>query len=95
MWKGKRDMSRVIIALAVLGTLSACGGSTDGTYVEGSKAIVNRKGNMVTGKAGPAWTDAEIASNAYGAICGPGQTVSNLQITRTEDGSAKFSATCQ
>ncbi len=88
-------MSRVIFALAVLGTLSACGGASNGTYDEDSKAVINRKGNTVTGKAGPAWTDAEIAGNAYGAICGSGQTVSNLQLTRLPDGSAKFTATCQ
>ena len=60
----------------------------------GGKATFNRDGNQVTGSVGSAWSDAELASNAYGVLCGPGETVSDLAIQRRPDGSAAVSATC-
>ena len=57
--------------------------------------IVNRDGNIVTGTAGAGWTDDELKNNPFGAICGgSGEVVSEIKISRSANGSARFAATC-
>ena len=91
--RGQTALIRTGVLLTAL-TLTACGGGADSRTVPGGKATFSRDGNQVTGSVGSAWSDAELASNAYGVLCGPGETVSDLAIQRRPDGSASVSATC-
>ncbi|WP_108817003.1 hypothetical protein [Loktanella sp. Alg231-35] len=54
----------------------------------------SRDGNSVSGKAGANWSDEELRSNAFAAVCEQNETISDLRISRDADGVATFSATC-
>ncbi len=53
-------------------------------------------GDAITGKAGGLnWTDEELRSNAFAALCPQGWTVTDLVIKRNKRGGvAKFTGRC-
>ncbi|THD76063.1 hypothetical protein E7681_06365 [Thalassobius vesicularis] len=56
---------------------------------------VNYNADGFSGKAGSDWTDADLKSNAFGALCPNGQKVKDLKITRDDKGVAKFTGRCK
>ena len=57
--------------------------------------ILNRDGNVVRGTAGTGWTDDKLKSDPLGVICkGVGEIISDISITRSDYGGARFIATC-
>jgi hypothetical protein len=86
-----------IVFLALFAALAGCmsGGEGTSNRVEGSKATTKRDGNMVTGTAGPAWTEEELRNNAFGVVCGrPNERILKIDLARTADGGSTFSAEC-
>lgn len=78
-----------ILALITLGLAACSTGSIDPNQL-----VSDRDGNVVTGRAGPAWTDEELRTNQFAAVCAVSETITQLQITRDENGVARFSAVC-
>ncbi len=78
--------SRVIGLLAVTVLANCAGGEPSAT--------IQRDGDLVTGTVSRSFSDEELAENAFGVLCLPEETVSDLFITRRDDGSARVSARC-
>ena len=79
----RKVLSGAVIALSLTGCSS----------VEPS-ATIQRNGDLVTGTVSSAYSDDELKENAFGVLCLPGETVTDLFITRNEDRSARVSARC-
>ncbi len=79
---------RLILSISAVALMVACA-STPASDTLG----LTRNGETFSGSAGVDWTDAELRSNALGALCPAGQKVTDLQITRT-DGIADFTGRC-
>ena len=79
----------VVLAFPVL-FLAACGGSAPAS----NQLNVDQTSTGFSGTAGSDWSDEELRSNAFGALCNGDQQVVNLQIVRDADGVARFSGNC-
>lgn len=73
-------------AVAALSLMGCSGGEPSAT--------MQRNGDLVTGTVSSAFSDNELRENAFGVLCLPEETVTDLFITRNEDGSARVSARC-
>ncbi|MDP2581436.1 hypothetical protein Q8W37_15980 [Shimia thalassica] len=82
-------MKKVIIPLMAVGFVAACGGAPSNNQM-----TVDRDGANFSGTAGSDWTDQDLRTNAFAALCPKDQKVANLIVSRDEKGVAKFSGTC-
>lgn len=80
-------MRAVLMSVLGLAVLSGC------TAGEPS-ATIQRDGDLVTGVVSRSFSDEELKENAFGVLCLPEETVTDLFITRRDDGSARVSARC-
>ncbi len=79
---------RKLLSVAVIAlSLTGCSGGEP-------SATIQRNGDLVTGTVSSAFSDDELEENAFGVLCLPEETVTDLFITRNEDGSARVSARC-
>ncbi|MCK0096851.1 hypothetical protein MWU60_14830 [Yoonia sp. F2084L] len=81
-------MQKTLSAIALLTFVAACGGPSPDQLTQ------NRDGNTVTGTAGANWSDEELRSNAFAAVCAQNERITDLRISRDADGVGTFSATC-
>lgn len=72
--------------LAILVLMGCSGGEPSAT--------MQREGDLVTGTVSRSFSDEELKENAFGVLCLPEETVTDLFITRRDDGSARVSARC-
>lgn len=56
---------------------------------------LTRKNDIATGSAGPDWTDEELRSNEFNAICqSTDESIAEISIDRDNNGVAEFTAKC-
>lgn len=79
---------RIIVAFFGAALLAACSSTPDPEAL-----VLNREGGSFSGKAGANWTDEDLRSNAFRVLCPTDETVTDLEITRT-DGAAEFTGRC-
>ena len=82
-------MKKIILSLAAAALVGACSSAPSGGQMN-----VTRDTNVVTGTAGANWSDQELRSNAFAAVCNQDETVADMRISRDSNGVATFSATC-
>lgn len=81
-------MKYIALATACF-ALAGCQTTTDPNFM-----TVDRDGTQISGKVGSNWSDEELRNNAFGALCNPGETISDLRIIRDETGAGTYSARC-
>ncbi|WP_299024669.1 hypothetical protein [uncultured Sulfitobacter sp.] len=81
---------RSTLAIVMLAFLAACGSATSP-----NELAFTTKDGLSSGRAGAEWSDNDLRSNAFGALCRQGQKVTDLKITRAADGTAEFTFRCK
>lgn len=81
-------MIRMAIVFLALSAACASAGAKD------NQLSVSHRGDGFKGKAGAGWSDADLQSNAFAALCPKGQAVTDLKIERNRKGVAAFTGRC-
>ena len=79
-------LSPSILAAALLAACSSAPASNSMT--------ITRDGSTFSGMAGADWTNADLQSNAFAALCPKEKKVTDLEISRNAEGIAKVSGSC-
>lgn len=83
-------MKFILILAAALLVITGCA-----TPLGSSELRTKRDGDVVSGTAGPSWTDEKLKTDELGVICeGLDEVVVDIAIARSDYGGAKFTATC-
>ena len=79
-------LSLSILAAALLAACSSAPASNSMT--------ITRNGSTFSGMAGADWTNADLRTNAFAALCPKEKKIIDLTISRNAEGISRFSGSC-